>query len=72
MTAPWVVVGWPDLYGRREIRRRSDGTRLGFVRSAEDRFFAESADYMPIEGTFLTRGKALNALLDTLPSGGRG
>lgn len=68
----WLVVGWRNLYGRAEVRRRSDYSLLGYVRLSEDRWFAESAHQSPIEGTFKTRGTALDALLDTLPSGGRG
>ena len=64
-----VVIGWPDLYGRREVRLRRTVEIIGFIRSTTDpvRYFAENQRHWPIEGTFKTRTAALYALLEATP-----
>lgn len=69
-----VLIGWPDADGRRKVFRRHDGVLIGFIRSAEGRYFAEAACRpgcligLPVEGTWPTRQKALDALLDAVPN----
>ena len=58
-----IVVGWRDLYGRSQVRWRRDGSLVGYVRLAGDRWFPEWPDQFPIAGTFRTRSLAIDALL---------
>lgn len=58
-----VVIGWRDLHDRAEVRRRRDGSLLGYVRLAEGRWFAEDVRQAPLEGTFRTRCQAVDAVL---------
>lgn len=75
-TSPaWVHVSWPDENERRTVRRRGNRRAvLGYVRSAggpqlhDVRYFAETADGLPIEGTFRTRHEAVDAVIASLPA----
>lgn len=58
-----VVVGWVDRDGRQRVFREGHGVVIGFVRQFGTRWFAESAQGLPIEGTYRRRKDAVTAVV---------